>query len=267
MFLATVVSQAARIRRLLDQGLLPRDVYIAMDCVGAIPYLTDVRTLDRLGLTDAHVAHSGFTGTHVLFHDKAATLDYVRERGVDLWIMDPVHTVLPVTAPRILWSVRGARIRGDSVFAAYVGDDEYIVARLPLGPEAARRRMPHLTFQWCGDPAMADAYVDRGLRHYAAVLEAKPNDIDGLRGMGEFLLIAGQPAAALQAYAYLSEATPEEPDIWEHRASCLSLLGDSPGATKAARRAAELARARGEIGEATRLDALADAYTHAAPAP
>lgn len=40
-------------RALIRDGRLPRDVYLTMPCVGVIPYEADVRTLDRMGLTDA----------------------------------------------------------------------------------------------------------------------------------------------------------------------------------------------------------------------
>ncbi|MBI1798329.1 MAG: hypothetical protein HYR73_01420, partial [Candidatus Eisenbacteria bacterium] len=58
LFLETVSPEGRRIHELIDQGVLPRDVYIAMGSVGAIPYYSGARVLDRVGLTDAHGAHS-----------------------------------------------------------------------------------------------------------------------------------------------------------------------------------------------------------------
>ena len=53
LFLATVVPEGRRLRAMIDQGELPADLYVAMDCVGAIPYYGNVHTLDRLGLSSA----------------------------------------------------------------------------------------------------------------------------------------------------------------------------------------------------------------------
>src|SRR5205814_6352046 len=61
LFLASMLPEAMRLRALMAAGTLPRDVYLATDCVGVVPYVADVRTLDRLGLTDAAVAHGPFT--------------------------------------------------------------------------------------------------------------------------------------------------------------------------------------------------------------
>src|SRR5262249_15899498 len=58
LFAAGVIREGRRLRKLRDDGTLPSDLYIAVDCVGAVPYYSDFRTLDRFGLTDAHVAHS-----------------------------------------------------------------------------------------------------------------------------------------------------------------------------------------------------------------
>jgi hypothetical protein len=81
MFREGAETAARRLNAVLDRGALPRDLYVAIDCVGVVPYRTDLRTLDRLGLTDAHVAHGPFL-RDVVAHRKYATLDYARERGV-----------------------------------------------------------------------------------------------------------------------------------------------------------------------------------------
>src|SRR5207249_1897554 len=38
LFLDTVVPEGKRLRELVEEGVLPADTYIAVDCVGAIPY-------------------------------------------------------------------------------------------------------------------------------------------------------------------------------------------------------------------------------------
>jgi hypothetical protein len=51
MFLETANAAAGHINDVLARDALPRDLYVAIDCVGAVPYRTDLRILDRLGLT------------------------------------------------------------------------------------------------------------------------------------------------------------------------------------------------------------------------
>jgi arabinofuranosyltransferase len=82
LFLASVVPEGRHLRRLVETGLLPPDTYIAIACAGAIPYYSNLRVLDRLGLTDAHVARSEFReGERAMAHDKRATYDYAGRRA------------------------------------------------------------------------------------------------------------------------------------------------------------------------------------------
>jgi hypothetical protein len=86
LHLATVIADGKRLAALIDQGVLPRDTHIATRSVGAIPYLTDLRTLDILGLTDAHVAHGPMAPNErrMIAHGKNASMDYMREQGVEV---------------------------------------------------------------------------------------------------------------------------------------------------------------------------------------
>jgi len=85
-FLATVEPEGRLLGRMVGEGLLPRDAFIAIPCVGAIPYFSNLRTLDELGLTDKVVARQPMppTAERAMAHDKTASNDYLEATGVDL---------------------------------------------------------------------------------------------------------------------------------------------------------------------------------------
>ncbi|MBL8734882.1 MAG: hypothetical protein JNL12_00515 [Planctomycetes bacterium] len=163
LFLASVEPDGHVLRKAIESGLLPADVHVAMGCVGAIPYHSDVRTLDMLGLTDATVAHQPPRQQRAMAHDRQASVEYAQSRGVDLWAADGVHTVFHV-ASASMWDVVIQGVTEHVPFeAADLGDGWYVVAYLPQGREQAARRMPRLRFQPVGDPAFVLDYVRRAL--------------------------------------------------------------------------------------------------------
>jgi hypothetical protein len=131
--------------------VIPRDAYVAVSCVGAIPYYTDLRVLDRLGLTDAHVAHSPFV-RDIAAHGKNATWEYARERGVDLWAEDHVHLLWKSDDPRLGRRLQGLYQKERERHFAAVDDTHTLLAWLPQGIEQARRRFPGLRFRSTHDP-------------------------------------------------------------------------------------------------------------------
>jgi arabinofuranosyltransferase len=186
LFLETAIDDGMRLRDLVRRGVLPRDLRVAIDCVGAIPYISDLWTLDRLGLTDAHVAHSGFL-RKMMAHGKSATLDYGRERGVDLWAVDPVHCLTPYSSVRLIASVMAARDslvlgRADTTWTlgrtyAADGRDGYLFfCALPAGIERARRRMPGLEFRPLADPVFIRDFVLRSLAACRDSLRVDPDN-------------------------------------------------------------------------------------------
>ena len=74
-------------------------VAIAVTCAGAIPYYSGLRTVDQLGLNDAWVAREG-ARDGIVGHQRAAPLDYLMSRRVNLVIGHPVmiwrETIGPV---------------------------------------------------------------------------------------------------------------------------------------------------------------------------
>jgi len=152
LFLQGVASEGRALAELVTQGRLPADAYVAVDCVGAIPYYSRLRTLDRLGLTDARVAHSSFVQPEIMAHGKYARFDEARARGVELWASDHVHLLLDVTQPGFVEQVASlAQSRGE-LFLARVDLRRYLVARLPQGLERTNARFPRLRFRSNLDP-------------------------------------------------------------------------------------------------------------------
>jgi len=107
-FLSTVEPEGKLLGEMVADGLLPRDTFIAIPCVGAIPYFSDLRTLDSLGLTDKVIARQAMrpNAQRAMAHDKTASRTYMVESGVEISaaFLDP-HLLLQATSPKVeYWS-------------------------------------------------------------------------------------------------------------------------------------------------------------------
>jgi arabinofuranosyltransferase len=148
-FLATARLQGRWLAELVEDGRLPADTHIAVCCVGAIPYISGLRTLDRLGLTDRNVAHGPDNSSQiarVMAHEKRADYAYAKTQGVDLWAIDELHVVLPAEHPTLQFV--GYRTRSHPEFArvADVGQGRWLVAFPTQGPDDLIQRIPNLDF-------------------------------------------------------------------------------------------------------------------------
>jgi len=77
------------------------DVLIATMPAGAIPYVSKLRTVDMLGLSDHWVARFGDTLGKRPGHTRVATLEYLLRRGVNLLVAHPqVHAPSTDEQPR-----------------------------------------------------------------------------------------------------------------------------------------------------------------------
>lgn len=150
-FLATVVGEGRALGELVAQGILPADTYVAIDCVGAIPYYSRLRVLDRLGLTDAQVAHSPFV-RDVMAHGKSASAGDARARGVDLWAADHVHLLIDAAELGFAQQAAALAAQRREIFLARLDFHRYLVADLPQGLERAAARFPRLRFRSNLDP-------------------------------------------------------------------------------------------------------------------
>ena len=93
-YLVGVEGQARRIA--IGEWLgrnAPRDAVVALNPVGVIPYLSGLRTIDMLGLTDAHIGRQGKTVTNrVLFAHNRHDPEYVVSRRPDYLIPGQAST-------------------------------------------------------------------------------------------------------------------------------------------------------------------------------
>lgn len=209
-FLELMRSEATKIRALVDRGSIPRDAYLAMDCVGAIPYVTDARTLDRLGLTDRQVARQSFA-TGLTAHGKHATLEEARARGVDLWFDDPAQLIAPLASSRFMraWIEAGA---GQSGAVALDGDGVWLLAELPRGLASTRARLPRLHAWPLADSSARAALRSRVLEAWRARLAAAPEDAEAFDALGYLLMEDGRPREAVEAYRALVRLRPGDAD-------------------------------------------------------
>jgi arabinofuranosyltransferase len=163
LFAKKVWREAEGLRTLIEVGKIRPDAYLAIDCVGIIPYETDLRVLDRLGLTDAHVARSDtHRGRRIMAHDKRATVGWARERGVDFWAFDPVHSLWDVDERGFHVLVNLAAERGLPAFVADAGDGKWLLGILPSGTRQAAERFPGLVFRPVTDPEVREAIEAAG---------------------------------------------------------------------------------------------------------
>lgn len=259
MFLGHAREEARDLVDLERRGLIPSDLRLAVSCVGAVPYYTDLFTLDRLGLTDRRVARSEPVRTvRVMAHEKQATLDYGRERGVDFWALDPAHALMSVTDPKFFRQMQRAVAQGHDVYVADAGDGEWLAGQLPLGLEEARRRMPRLTFLRASAPSMTRVLLDRAIADWRARARDRPEDAEARFKLAELLNYSGDPAAASKLFRALAEERPDEIANWVGLSATLS-ASDLGEAIVVLERAMDVARAEGLDTVLPKLEARLEA--------
>ncbi len=73
------------LRRLVEQGQLGENVTLAVGGAGALPYYAGLPTIDFRGLNDAHIARQPVRQRGRVAHEKAASVEYLTERGVVIY--------------------------------------------------------------------------------------------------------------------------------------------------------------------------------------
>jgi len=254
MFLASVMPDARALRRAVDRGLLPHDAYLAIPCIGAIPYYSDLRTLDWLGLTDTTIAHQPPLRQSMVAHDRLGTPDYGARRGVDVWAVG-AHPVLADTSAGLIEAIRATTIGNAArpLAAADLGEGEYLVGYLLQGDSAAARRMPALRFHRLDDRVFSTELLQRGLATAHAVLARQPQDRTLELQLAHRLLMLGQVREADSLYADLTRLSPEDAGLWEEFGVCRSQLGDPATSDRAVAIALRLALASDDTTRVGRL--------------
>ncbi len=148
LYLELSRQNARVVRDLVMTGRLPADTHVALGSVGVVPYLSNLRTFDYLGLTDRAVARNPprMQEPRQMAHDRMATLDQARAAGVELWnplIQDRNWLDRRMAAAR--------RTSSDSpLIYAMVGDDRALVATPLRDMETIRTRFALLGFKRLG---------------------------------------------------------------------------------------------------------------------
>jgi len=166
-FLASVVPEGKALGKLVASGVLSEDTHVAIDCVGAIPYYSGLTVLDRLGLTDREVAREGIATDRLMAHDRRASPELARRRGVDLWAADFVHLLWNPADPGFTRLVAQANQERASVWAASTEDGRFLLVSPLQGIGVTRHRFPRLEFL-----PVSDASVARRLLQEAASVAA-----------------------------------------------------------------------------------------------
>ncbi len=170
MFLEGVRIEGHALRRLVELGVLAPDTHIGVCCVGAIPYFSGLRTLDRIGLTDANVARGALVQPNLVAHGKSAPRSYGVQQGVDFWSVDPVHLIFDGRDPNLASGIAQLNQLDRDVYFARIDQHHFLVAELLQGIDHARQRFPKLDFHSTRD----DQAVRRVLRELRGGNRPKP---------------------------------------------------------------------------------------------
>jgi hypothetical protein len=100
---------------------VPESTLVATNCAGSLPYFSQVRVVDMLGLTDAHVARSRPDRSQWLGHEKGDGA-YVLRRAPDVIVLGgPEGSATP-------WPFPADR----QIAAAAEFQRDYVLRRVPL---------------------------------------------------------------------------------------------------------------------------------------
>jgi tetratricopeptide (TPR) repeat protein len=253
LFLGTVVGEGRRLAALVAERRIPAGTHVALDCVGAIPFYSDLRTLDRLGLTDARVARQEFVHPETMAHGKYATAEYAREREVELWAIDNVHLLWDVRDPTFLETIVTLHANGEPAYFARIDEVTLLGALLPTGPRAVAASMSGLEFESVADPGVAARLTRLAIPSFRAAVQAHPELADGHSFLGLALILTGDlPEAEVELEAALA-LDPHNDAANNNLASLLVARGELrealPHLERSVRRDPRNARLRVNLGK------------------
>jgi hypothetical protein len=254
-FTASVVPEGKRIAELIRAGRIPREVPVVLTSVGAIPYYTDLPTIDRAGLTDATVARAPIVGeVRGMAHDLRDVDDYVRARGAILSAVTSAHLRFRLDDPDLVTVLTSAAGAGVVPAWAELAPGEILLARLPSGIAAARARLPGLDLRHVAEPGALDALLERTEGALRARIASTPEDFEARIALGQVLLLTSDPAEAAEVFDQVLLPAPDRISAWTGLSGARFGLGDREGALAAADRAIALARKRGAVRIRTELE-------------
>jgi hypothetical protein len=251
-FLATVRPLATVLRQMLAAGVLPPDFHVALPCVGVIPFDSEIRTLDQHGLTDAHVAHSEFQGRETLGHDKMASLEYARSRGVDLWC--GTHPVGPLASDEFHKLLRRSLMGEGNGVAAEIAPGLFLLGEPPAGIEQLERRAPRLRF--VDVKVLGQGLVDEWITQYRDRIQRAPNDDFTRLQLAILLGDRGRTSEALALAEPVAARLPNDPEAWIQLGWLRASAARPTEARAAYEHALASARARGQMDVSARAERM-----------
>jgi hypothetical protein len=140
----------AGIGKFLGSTMRPDDL-IAVGPAGAVPYFSNLPTIDMLGLCDSWVAEHGRSASNAAGHEKVATPEYLKQRGV-VWIVGQPHVArvpdrdpekISIKLPVDAYLILGTTLDSDSLRRELEGRGREVAwpdtaAQAAAGREAAR---------------------------------------------------------------------------------------------------------------------------------
>jgi hypothetical protein len=200
-----VLPEAHQLAALVREGWIPADSHIAVGPAGAIPYFSELRALDRYGLNDDRVAQAESSGVRDLAHSRHATLEYATEIGVDLWPLDEDRIVWTLEDIELLSTLHAVREEAH-VFIGAVGDERFLVARLPQGAARTKARFPRIRFFSVRDDEPANDLVLKAVAAHRRRVEAAPQNRAARAELAQALMLSDQVEPSLATYRELASS-------------------------------------------------------------
>jgi tetratricopeptide (TPR) repeat protein len=245
LFLPTVVDEGQRLAELVAEGTLPKDAHIAIGSVGAIPYYSNLRTLDRQGLTDKVVARGEGRpkARRLMAHNKLASFDDAIARGVDLWSPDGTHLIYKPSEQRLQSFARLARDHASVLVAARAGRNRFLLAEVPVdrapvrlprvepatiffAREAQHPEAPAWIHLFLGDLLSVRGNVPGAISAYEASIARDSTNAIAMSHLGALFLQTGDAERALAPLTKAVELAPRVPKIRADLARALAALGN-----------------------------------------
>jgi len=155
-FAQNAIAEGKRLAKAVADGQLRPDAYFAMPSVGAIPYFSGFRVLDRNGLTDRRVARSP-AKRMMMAHAKSATRFDAKLRGVEFWTTG-VSALFADDDHNLYAAIRKCRRTRRDCFVARIDEQTVLLVELLQGYATTAKRYPKLEFVSADDEA---ALADR----------------------------------------------------------------------------------------------------------
>jgi len=115
-------------------------------------------------------------------------------------------------------------------YVADLGGDRFLLCQLPMGLEAARRRMPGLEFASFGDPAFAERYLTRLARAWGDSLSARPDNPLLAGRLARLLVALGDYRGAIRLLRGLIASGYGPVAVWETLADYQAASGQPDSA-------------------------------------